>query len=462
MIEREPSAVPGGGPVTVGSNGPTPSAAPSAGLPARVLYVQHAGCLGGSATSLRLLVGAMRASGIDCTIALARPVREVEDFYASAGIPTIAAPDIRCWDHSTVAPRSLTNPRHVLDLASVFTRWRSSREATLRLVDRVRPDLVHLNSMPLSSSASALTEVGFPFVWHVREPPPDQGFRTRIIRDIMRRAPQCVFITRYDKQAWIGESPARIVYNCVPNDWFDRAGGVADGSRQVPAGGEGGKGVVRFAYMGSYSQPKGATVLLDALRRLRTSSARWECVMPACLPDERFVRKERPAKRLARMLGYRNLGEQLLPRFQELAPQVRLLPFVYDVRSLLESVDFVVFPATLPHFPRPVIEAAALGKPAVGTDVGGVDECIVQGETGLLCAPGDPAALAGAIDCMLKDPVLRRETGELARQRAVGVHSLSAQRDAILTIYQSVMAGRASAHAGRPGVGTESMSDVPG
>lgn len=445
MIPGEPPAAERGGRPPGIEAGPAEAAAPAAGLPGRVLYVQHAGCLGGSATSLRLLVGAMQASGIECVIALARPVRELEDFYAAAGIPTIAAPEICCWDHSTVAPRFLTNPRHLLDLASVRARWRSSRAATLRLVDRVRPDLVHLNSMPLSSSAAALTEAGFPFVWHVREPPPDQGLRTRIIGDIMRRAPQCVFITRYDKREWIGEAPARIIYNCVPDAWFDRPAAAAAAGGQASAAGD---DVVRFAYMGSFSRPKGVTVLLDALRRLRGSSARWECVMPACLPDERYVRRDRPVKRLAKALGYRNLGERLLPRFRELAPQVRLLPFVSDVRTLLGSLDFVVFPATLPHFPRPVIEAAALGRPAVGTDVGGVDECIVHGETGLLCAPGDAVALAGALESMLMDAAFRRAAGDRARERAVRVHSQTAQREAIHATYRSVLAGRPAADRG--------------
>jgi glycosyltransferase involved in cell wall biosynthesis len=436
MTSGEPTSAARVGPASAGAGSPAPPP-----LPGRVLYVQHAGCLGGSATSLRLLVGGMRSCGIDCTVALARPTRELEDFYATAGIPTVAAPDICCWDHSTVAPRFLTNPRHLLDLASVRARWNASRAATLRLVDRIRPDLVHLNSMPLSSSASALTEAGFPFVWHVREPPPDQGVRTRIIRDIMRSAPQCVFITRYDKREWIGDAPARIIYNCVPDEWFGAPAACGDGG---PAAAD---GVVRFAYMGSYSGPKGATVLLDALRSLRRSATGWECVMPACLPDAKYASRERPAKRLARALGYSNVGERLLPQFRELAPQVRLMPFVFDVRALLETVDFVVFPATLPHFPRPVIEAAALGKPAVGTDVGGVDECVVHGETGLLCAPGDAVALAGALAGMVSDGAFRRAAGERARERAVRLHSLTAQREAILATYRDVLAGRSDARS---------------
>lgn len=417
-------------------------------LPRSVLYVQHAGCLGGSATSLRLLTQGMRTAGVDCTIALARPSRELVEYYTAAGIPTVPAPEIRCWDHSTVAKRSLTNPRHVLDLAWVARGWRRSREATLRLVDRLQPDLVHLNSMPLSSSAAALTDRGFPFVWHVREPPPDQGYRTRVIADIMRAAPHCVFITHYDRRQWIGEAPAEVIYNCVPDEWFEPS--FAGDSGSAP---EARRELVRFAYMGGYSVPKGVTVLVEALRRLRSSSQRWECVMPACLPDGRTYGRERLVKRLARRLGYRNLGERLLPELRKLQPQVRPEPFVLDVRSLLQGVDFVVFPATLPHFPRPVIEAAALGKPAVGTAVGGVDECIIPGETGLACPPGDPAALAETLKAMMNDPAFRQAAGARARERAIRRHSLSAQLQAIARTYRSVLAGRARSSGGGSSTG---------
>jgi glycosyltransferase involved in cell wall biosynthesis len=409
---------------------------PHGPLPSRVLYVQHAGCLGGSATSLRYLAEGMQAAGVDCTIALARPCPELFDWYAAAGIPTIAAPEICCWDHSTVAPRNLTNPRHLLNLASVAARWRSSQRATLQLVDRIRPDLVHLNSMPLSSSASALTEAGMPFVWHVREPPPDQGLRTRTIRGIMNRSPQCVFITRYDKQQWVGNGAGRVVYNCVPDDWFERP---SESPESVRA-----DGVVRFAYLGGFSEAKGVRVLLEALRLLKQTMSGWECVMPGCLEDARYASRPRLSKRVAQAVGYRNLRDTLLPQFQSLAPVVQLQPFAADVRSLLRTVDFVVFPATRPHFPRPVIEAAALGKPTVGTDVGGVNECVVHGETGLLCRPDDAVALADTLREMIASPGLRQSLGARAYERAVGTYSLSAQRRAVAEVYRDALSRRSA------------------
>jgi len=399
-------------------------------VPGRVLYVQHAGCLGGSALSLRYLVQSMQDVGVECIVALARPCAELVEFYEAAAIKTLSAPDICCWDHSTVAPRSLSNPRHLADLASVATRWRASQEATLRLVDDVAPDLVHLNSMPLSSSASILTKAGVPFVWHVREPPPDQGVRTAMIRRIMLAAPQCVFITEYDKREWIGDAPARIIYNSVPDTWFERP---------PPARGRNDDGVVRFAYLGGFAAAKGATVLLEALRILQRTQSGWECVMPGCLSDARYPRKDRWVKRVARALGVPDPARRFVAAYATLAPAVVLRPFCTDIAGFLETVDFIVFPATLPHFPRPVIEAAALGKPAVGTDVGGVNECIVDGETGLLCRPGDAGSLAAALAEMIRRPDLRAATGNRARQRAQAMHSLSAQRLAVADVYRDVL-----------------------
>jgi glycosyltransferase involved in cell wall biosynthesis len=61
-------------------------------------------------------------------------------------------------------------------------------------------------------------------------------------------------------------------------------------------------------------------------------------------------------------------------------------------------------------------EAMAYGRPVVATSVGGLADAILDGETGLLVPPRDPAALRGALVRLLEDEPLRRRLGEAARE----------------------------------------------
>jgi phosphatidylinositol alpha-1,6-mannosyltransferase len=64
------------------------------------------------------------------------------------------------------------------------------------------------------------------------------------------------------------------------------------------------------------------------------------------------------------------------------------------------------------------LEAAAHGLPAIAHRVGGVDEAVIDGETGLCVAPNDPDALTAAFARLLGDAELRRRMGDAARVRA--------------------------------------------
>ena len=66
--------------------------------------------------------------------------------------------------------------------------------------------------------------------------------------------------------------------------------------------------------------------------------------------------------------------------------------------------------------PVSILEAYALGRPVIGTDIGGIPELIKPGETGLIAAPGDPDDLAGALNAMNQFSASeRKEMGERGR-----------------------------------------------
>jgi glycosyltransferase involved in cell wall biosynthesis len=84
--------------------------------------------------------------------------------------------------------------------------------------------------------------------------------------------------------------------------------------------------------------------------------------------------------------------------------------------AALAAADVVALPSRTEGMPGVLIEAGLSGVPAVATDVGGVGEIVVDGETGVLVPPGDAAALAAGLRRALAD---RDRLGAAARRRCL-------------------------------------------
>jgi glycosyltransferase involved in cell wall biosynthesis len=88
-----------------------------------------------------------------------------------------------------------------------------------------------------------------------------------------------------------------------------------------------------------------------------------------------------------------------------------------DVGSLLAVADAFCLPSRHEGVPLSVLEAMAAGVPCVATAVGGVPEIVEHRRTGLVVAPGSPAALADALGELLSDPAAAARIGAAARAK---------------------------------------------
>lgn len=95
-------------------------------------------------------------------------------------------------------------------------------------------------------------------------------------------------------------------------------------------------------------------------------------------------------------------------------------------------------------FPNTLVEAMAAGRPVVATDVGGVPDAVVDGETGLLVSPSDPAAFARALGTLLAEPARAARMGEAGRRRAWEHFRAAAALGRLSALYDT-LAGRATA-----------------
>jgi glycosyltransferase involved in cell wall biosynthesis len=84
-------------------------------------------------------------------------------------------------------------------------------------------------------------------------------------------------------------------------------------------------------------------------------------------------------------------------------------------------------------------QAQAFGRPVVASRVGGLVEAVVDGETGLLVAPGDITGLRAALERLLGDAALRRRMGAAARARAEERFGLDAAAQATIAAYEAAL-----------------------
>jgi glycosyltransferase involved in cell wall biosynthesis len=119
----------------------------------------------------------------------------------------------------------------------------------------------------------------------------------------------------------------------------------------------------------------------------------------------------------------------------------RFLGFVEDSVAFYQSLDVFVLASLSEGMPLTNLEAMASGLPVVTTDVGGAAEAVVDGVTGLVVPPGDPAALATALEALVADRPLARRLGETGRQR-VGEHfSTESMFRSLSAVYTELLAG---------------------
>lgn len=174
-------------------------------------------------------------------------------------------------------------------------------------------------------------------------------------------------------------------------------------------------------FVGNLIGRKGIDLALQALSQLDTSESRVKFIIVG-------GGKERDA-----------LGDQA--ERLGVASQVQFVgPLSHDqLPPYFRACDVFLLPSRSEGMGIVLLEAAASGKPAIGTSVGGIPTIIRSGETGLIVPPEDSDALALALAQLLRDKEMRLRMGQQARQLAEREYSRDAQVGKLLTVYSHAL-----------------------
>ena len=407
----------------------------------RILYVDLAAGVGGSLVSLALLVRALDRGRYEPVVALvagqpyaatlAQAGARVLTVPARANLVTPGrdAPLVAQARASALAAWLRRGRRRAgwLHAVGFLARnlppvWATAR-ALQALSERERPALLHLNdALPLvRAGVLAARRAGVPCLAHVRSFTPLNEFD----RWLARRVDGYIFISEAVAAFAAGQAvrPRRswVIPNGVELSAFDHLPPAAEAraALDLPAHG------LVVGTVGRLVAWKGHQVFLHALAAL---APHWPALQGVVVgaPEGRDPRPLEELRTLAAELG--------------LSERVHFLGHRGDVPQVLAAFDLLVHAAVEPEpFGRVIIEGLAARLPVVAANAGAVPEIIADGETGLLVAPGDAAALARAIDCLLSDRALAARLAGAGRRRVEEQYTAQATARAVERAYEEVL-----------------------
>ncbi|HZB88735.1 MAG TPA: glycosyltransferase [Terracidiphilus sp.] len=136
--------------------------------------------------------------------------------------------------------------------------------------------------------------------------------------------------------------------------------------------------------------------------------------------------------------------EQALRRLAhdlDIEPRVRFLGFQQQLAHTMQAADGFVLSSRWEGLPVAVLEASACALPTVATAVLGTTDVVRDGETGLLAAPGNPGALADAMQRLMDMPAHQREAlGQRAQQDVTARYGLDQVLDRWQSLYSELLA----------------------
>jgi glycosyltransferase involved in cell wall biosynthesis len=395
----------------------------------RILYVEDAPTVGGSAVCLEELVKGLDRSRFEPFVLFTYDLA-ARGALTTALIPNATAAMIRGETSEPAPPKE--NPPAVLGYkrTGLYRFFRSIK--SYACIERPRAawlatwiaregfTLVHANNSCTANLAAivAASRAGVPAVSHQR------GFfrTTAFQRFAIRTVDRFICISRSIADHYLAQGLPRskviTVYDGIDvKSLRPRSKGTSDR--------------ILIAWVGRLVSWKGASTLIEAAEMLVKKQANMDFVIAGAGPE---------------LPGLRDKIEHI-PLLRD---RVQLAGFRNDARDLIADCDIFVNTSIEPEpLGHSALEALAFGIPVVASDCGGLPEIVQHGKNGFLVEPCDARALAESLVKLINNVGLRARFGIESRRRAERLFSLENHVSAIETIYEAAIERAGTKHIER-------------
>lgn len=376
-----------------------------------ILYFHHAISEGGAPRSLSLLIkGLDRTRYRPIVVIPKRPGNGIiKQLFVDTGADVLEEHAIRPFNGSTVAPCDTLKDRGyaAYGLAPLVA-------AARKLVRRIEPDIVHLNSTCLVGAAigARLAAPTTPVIAHVREPLLFNWWGRTLAGLNRRYVTHFIGIDRSGLDT-LAAKQGSVVYNFVDETFFNIQD--SDGETFRTRNGVD-RGDIAFTSLSRIAPSNGILELLEVIKQRAGDLDQHARFVIAGFHD-----------------SINDYAREALTRIESL-PQVIALPFTRNVHEALAGSDVVIAPYLTPHSARCIFEGAAARRPGLVTDLPNLMELVEAGTTGAAFEFSDPSSFTRSVNTLCNDEI-RLKMGDAAGNRAKKLFSAQANVVQTCAIY---------------------------
>lgn len=323
----------------------------------KILYIHHSGASAGAPRSLAFLINKLDKDKYEPYVLVGQDYEGCSKLFGDVGAKVIYEKGLGAWHGSTVS--GISFKKIIRNLIYYFSTY----FITKKIYNKIKPDIVHLNSTCLFMCAKAIRKCdkNVPIICHVREPLLE-GFWGNILRKNNNKyVNRYIAIEKYDAKSMKTDKKIDIICNFVDFEKYNSTikSSVLRDELNID------KNDTICLYLARVSKENGALELINNAKKILETR-----------DDIHFC-----------IVGLKNNANKYESNVVQLSKKyknIHVLPFRNDVPEVISSSDINIVPFTQPHFARSIIETSAMGKVSIGSNIGGINELIQDNVTGYL------------------------------------------------------------------------------
>lgn len=367
----------------------------------KILFVHHASGLGGAPKSLSFIIENLDKTKYTATVLMLWD-GEVRKLFEDAGAEVLYVKRLYGFHGTTVSGINMRI------LYRNFTGFFPAYFEAKKILRRIDYDLIHLNTTCMFAVAKASKKVKpqVPIICHVREPLLSNVWGRVLKFFNSKYCDHFISITKEDGKPF-KDNNLSVIYNCSDIDKI-------------------------------------------CCRKEYNSKEQFNCLfLSRANVDNGIIVLLKAAKILYNEMNIRDIDffiygcpspiENYIASLPISSPNVKFFPMTPNIETALADADVQISPYIKPHFSRAVIEAGLLGIPSIVSDVGVVQEIVVDNDTGLIFENGNHYDLANKILLLHNNKLLYQKMCNNVKIFAKKTFSVEICQEAIEKVYNTYL-----------------------